>query len=56
MDHKLPKNAAEIAAAAPLATSGVSGQPFWAEVARILAESAKTQKGEVSARPGVVKR
>ena len=54
--HKLPANAKEIAAAAPLAASGATGAEFWAEVARILEESAKTQKSHISARPGVEKR
>lgn len=56
MTHKLPENAKEIAAAAPLAASGVSGAEFWAEVARILAESAKSEKAKVNPRPGIEKR
>jgi hypothetical protein len=55
MNQKLPANAKEIAAAAPLATSGVSGQPFWAEVARILGEADKSKKSVISPRRGVHK-
>lgn len=44
----LPPNAAEIAAAAPIAVSGVVGAPFWEEVTQRLNE---TPEPKITPRP-----
>ncbi len=48
---KLPKNAAAIAKAAPLAVSGAVGGPFWKEVAERLAVQKPGTASLIQARP-----
>lgn len=48
---KLPKNAAAIAKAAPLAVSGAVGSPFWQEVKERLAIQKPGTASIIQARP-----